>query len=97
MFSKLKVNIPIRAPIQRLVVSNDIILVALNNNSIYRIDQRQPDKCEGMKLVFLVDTLSAGQWTLKLHFFLQNWTLGNQCQFQCESSVCFLSLTDSTR
>jgi hypothetical protein len=57
MFSKLKVNIPIRAPIQRLVVSNDIILVALNNNSIYRIDQRQPDKCEGMKLILLIAVL----------------------------------------
>ncbi|XP_065343009.1 vacuolar protein sorting-associated protein 18 homolog [Cloeon dipterum] len=50
MFSKLRVNIPSRAPVQRLVASNDIALIALTDNTIYRINQKYPDKFEELDL-----------------------------------------------
>jgi hypothetical protein len=48
MFSKLKINIPLRTTVTKLIANNDVMLVALANNSVLRVDMRTPDKIEGV-------------------------------------------------
>lgn len=50
MFSKLKINIPLRNAVTKLVVSNDVMLIAMASNTVLRVDLRQQDKIEGKSI-----------------------------------------------
>lgn len=52
MFSKKKVNFSPTDKITHLSVSNDIIIIAMANNVLLRINLRQPDHPEGNQQIF---------------------------------------------
>lgn len=50
MFSKQKVNFAPPDCITHLVVSNNLLVLAMANQRLLRIDLRQPDKPEGTNI-----------------------------------------------
>lgn len=47
MFSKQKVNFAPPESITHLVVSNNLVVIAMANQQLLRLDLKQPDKKEG--------------------------------------------------
>lgn len=51
IFTKQKINFSPSDKIIHLVVSSNLIIIAMANNVLLRIDMKQPDKVEGIKLI----------------------------------------------
>lgn len=72
IFSKQKMQFTPSDKITHLAVANDILVLAMANNTLFRINLKQPDKNEGIVNILHMHFMSAESFVYNITFIFES-------------------------